>query len=74
MLVEEGTPCSDQNANMTQVVELVFTQTFALDPKVEAFNKAILRWLPRRDVMPVNLAIFLPFWDFIRGTVPCSGH
>ena len=50
---------------MTEVVEQVFVQAFVTHPAVEAFDEPVLHWLAGRDVMPVNLAVLLPFQDRI---------
>lgn len=34
-------------------------------PPVEAFHEPVLHWLAGRDIVPVDLAIFLPFQDCI---------
>jgi hypothetical protein len=73
VVVEVGTPRSDQLAGMAQVVEQVLVQTFIAHPPVEAFHKSVLYRPSRRDVVPVNLAVFLPFQDRIRvSSVPLS--
>ena len=69
VVVGIGAPCSDQLAGMAQVDEQVLIQTFISHASVEAFDEAVLHWLPRRDVMPVDFAIFLPFLDRIRSQI-----
>jgi hypothetical protein len=65
-MVQVVAPRCDQTAGMAQVVEQVFIQTFIPHSAVEAFDEAILHQFAGRDVMPINLAIFLPFQDRIR--------
>ena len=61
VMVEVGAPCRDQLAGMAEVVEQVLIQAFVAHPAIEAFNKPVLHGLARCDVVPVNLAILLPF-------------
>lgn len=67
VLVEVDAPCRHQIAGMAQVIEQVLIQAFISHPAVEAFHKPILHWLAGSDVVPVNLAVFLPFQDRIAG-------
>ena len=67
VVVEVGAPGRDQNASMAQAIEQVLVQAFVAHPAVKAFHEPVLHWLSRRDVMPVNLAVFLPFQDGIAG-------
>lgn len=67
VLVEVDAPCRYQIACMAQVIEKVFIQAFISHPAVEAFYKPFLHWLAGCDVVPVNLAVFLPFQDRIAG-------
>jgi len=39
----------------------VFIQTLIAQPSVEAFNKTVLHWFARGNVMPINLGVLLPF-------------
>ena len=48
---------------MAQAVEQVLVEQFIAHAAVEAFNEAILHRLARRDVVPVDLAVLLPFQD-----------
>ena len=57
VVVEVGAPRSNQLASMAQVVEQVLIQTFVSHSSIEAFDEAVLHWLPRCDVVPVNLAV-----------------
>ena len=46
-----------------QRIEDLLIQQFVAHAAVEAFNEAILHRLARRDVVPVDLAVLLPFQD-----------
>ena len=61
VVVEAGAPFRHQIAGMGQAVEQVFVQAFISHPPIEAFYDAVLHWFSRRDVVPVDLAVFLPF-------------
>jgi hypothetical protein len=50
-----------------KAVEDLLVQEFLPQPVVEALDEAILRLLARRDVVPANAALGLPFED--RATV-----
>ena len=60
VLIEVSRPCRDQIAGMAQVVEQVLVQTLIPHPAVEACHKTVLPGLSGRNVMPINLAVFLP--------------
>lgn len=45
----------------------MFVQAFLLHPPVEAFDHAVLHWLSPRDVLPVDLAGFLPLQHRVTG-------
>ena len=51
---------------MAQAVKQVFIQAFVSHTPVEAFHEAILHWLARCDVVPVNFTVLLPLQDRIR--------
>jgi hypothetical protein len=53
-------PCRDQMAGMAQGREQVLVKAFIPKAAIEALDKAVLHRLSRRDVMPLDLAIFLP--------------
>ena len=77
VMVKVVAPRCDQTAGMTQVVEQVFVQTLIPHPAVEAFHKTVLHGLTGPDVMPVNLAVFLPLQDRIRsqfGSIVADHH
>ena len=59
VLIEGGAQYRDQIAGMAQVVEQVFVQTRVPHSAVEVFHKTFLRGLAGRDVVPINLAVFL---------------
>ena len=65
VVVEVDVPRRDQIACMAQVAEQVLIQTFIPHAPVEAFDKSILHGLARRDLMSVNLAVFLPLQDCV---------
>ena len=65
VVVEARPPSGNEITGMAEVVEQVFVQAFVMHPAVEAFDKPVLLWLAGRDVMLVNLAIFLPLQDRI---------
>ena len=65
VVIEVSTPCSDELAGMTQVVEQVFVEAFIPHTAIEAFDEAVLHWFSRSDVVPVDFAIFLPLQDRI---------
>lgn len=65
VVVEVDAPCRDQNASMAEAIEQVLIQTFISHPAVEAFDEPILHRFAWRDVVPINLAVFLPFQDRI---------
>ena len=50
---------------MSEAVEQVFVQALIPHASVEGLHKAVLHWLARGDVVPVNLAVLLPFQDRI---------
>ena len=52
---------------MVQRREQVFVQAFLAHPSIEAFHQAVLHWLAGRDVMPTNLAVFLPLQPRVAG-------
>ena len=60
-------PCRNHAAGMAQRREQVFVQAFFSHPSVEAFHQTVLHGLAGRDVMPTNLAVFLPFQHRIAG-------
>ena len=60
-VVEVIAPRRHQIAGMVQVIEQVLIQVFVPHPAIEAFDKAVLHRFARRNVMPFNFAIFLPF-------------
>ena len=67
MVIEVVAPYCNQMAGMAQAVEQVFIQALISHPTIEAFDKAVLHRLARGYVVPLDLAIFLPFQDSVRG-------
>ena len=51
---------------MAQVGEQVFVEALVAQAAIEALDEAVFNWHPRRDVMPLDLALLLPFQDGIR--------
>jgi len=60
-------PCRDHAAGMAQRREQVFVEALLAHPPVEALHQAVLHWLAWRDVVPIDLAVFLPSQHRIRG-------
>ena len=60
-------PCRDQMAGMAQGREQVLVKAFIPKAAIEALDKAVLHRFPRRDVMPFDPTILLPFEDGVRG-------
>jgi hypothetical protein len=44
----------------------MLVETFVTQPAVEALDEAVLSWLARRDVMPLDIALMLPSQDGAR--------
>lgn len=63
---EVGAPRYDQLTGMSEAIEQMFVEAFVAHPPVESLNEPVLHWLTGGDVMPVNLAVLLPFQDRIR--------
>ena len=60
-------PCRNQMAGMAQVGKEVLVEALVPQAAIEAFHEAILHWFARRDVVPFDLPILLPFQHCIRG-------
>ncbi len=60
-------PVADNIPGMPVAVEQVLVEALIPETPVERFNEPILHWLARRDVVPFDAAILLPFEDGIRG-------
>ncbi len=60
-------PWRNHAAGMAHKREQVFVQAPLAHASSEAFDKAIVHGLPGRDVMPVDLAIFLPVEHRVAG-------
>ena len=67
MVIVVNAPCRDHAAGMAQRREQVFVQALLTHPPVEAFHQTVLHGFARGDVVPVNLAILLPFEHRIAG-------
>lgn len=73
VVVEVDTPWRHQIAGMAQAVEQVLIEAFVAHPTVKALHEAILHWFARRDVVPINFAVLLPFQDGVDvSSVPLS--
>ena len=60
-------PGRDQIAGMGEVAEQRLVQELVPHPAVEAFDKAVLHRLARRDVVPFDLVLGAPLQDRVRG-------
>ena len=70
-------PCRNQMAGMAQGWEQVLVQALVPQTAVEAFHEAVLHRLARRDVVPFDLAVLLPFEHGVRrqlGAVVADHH
>ena len=50
----------DDGSGMVVAAEDMLVETFVSQPSVEALHKAVLHGLAGRDVVPFNVAVFLP--------------
>ena len=66
MVIVIVTPSRDQLSGVAQVVEQVLVQALVPEAAIEAFHKAVLHGLAWRDVVPLDLPVFLPFQNGIR--------
>ena len=60
-------PCRNQMAGMAQGWEQVLVQALIPQSSVEALHEAVLHRLTRRDVVPFDLAVLLPFEHGVTG-------
>ena len=60
-------PFFDQPAGGRQAAEQVLVEAFVTESTVQALDEAVLHRLARRDVVPLDPAIFLPLQDRMRG-------
>jgi len=51
------------DAGMTNAGEQGLVKALISEPAIEAFDKGVLGWLARRDVVPVNRAVLAPLQD-----------
>jgi hypothetical protein len=56
-------PYLDQPTSARQVAEHVRIEALVAEATVQALDEAVLHRLARRDVVPLDLAIFLPLQD-----------
>ena len=63
VMVEVVAPGSHQIAGMAEAVEQVFVQQLVPHATVKAFDEAVLHGFAGCDVMPLDLAVLLPFQD-----------
>lgn len=61
MVIVVDAPGRDKLPGMAQVGEQVLVEALVAQSAIEALDEAVLHGLPRRDVMPPDLAILLPF-------------
>src|SRR5271169_2856901 len=61
------TPMPDYAACLVQTAEQVLVQAFVAKAADEAFCKAVLHRLARRDVVPFDFVLLLPSQDRVRG-------
>src|SRR6218665_2257101 len=54
-------PCDDFRPGLRQRREQGFVEAFVAEAAIEAFHEAVLHWLARRDVMPVDVRVLAPF-------------
>ena len=59
-------PSHHQIARMVKAIEQMLVQALVTPATVDAFNIAVLHWFTRRDVVPIDFAVFLPLQDRIR--------
>tara|TARA_B100001765_G_C19280396_1_gene239649 strand:+ start:222 stop:419 length:198 start_codon:yes stop_codon:yes gene_type:complete len=55
---------------VAQVGEQMLVEALVAQAAIKALDEAVLHGLPRRDVMPLDLAILLPFQNGLRGELP----
>ncbi len=67
VVIVVGAPCRDHAAGMAQRRYQVLVEAFLAHPSVEALDQAVLHGLSRRDVVPADLAVLLPFEHRITG-------
>lgn len=67
LVIVAGAPCRNHVAGMAQRREQVLVQALLAHPCVEAFHQAVLHGLSGCDIVPVDLAILLPFEHHVRG-------
>lgn len=65
VVIEVCAPCRHQIAGMAQAVEKMFVQAFVAQSAIEALDEPVLHRFAWSDVVPVNLAVFLPFQDCV---------
>lgn len=66
MVIVIVTPGRDQLSGVAQVVEQLFVQALVPEAAIVAFHEAVLHGLSWRDVVPLDLPVFLPFQNGIR--------
>lgn len=59
-------PVFDSLPGMAVAGEQVLVEAFVAQASVEALHEAVLHWLARRNVMPVDGMVLLPFEDGVR--------
>jgi hypothetical protein len=66
MVIVIVTPGRDQLPGVAQVGEQVLVEALVAQAAIEALDEAVLHGLSRRDVVPLDLSVFLPTQDGIR--------
>jgi len=61
VVIVVGALCRNHASGMAQRREEVFVQALLAHPPVKALDQTVLHGLARRDVVPADLAAFLPF-------------
>lgn len=67
VLVVVVPPVADDLAGMAIAGEQMLVEAFVSEPAVEAFDEAVLHWLARCDVVPLDAAFLLPLEHRIAG-------
>ena len=67
VVIVVGAPCRNHAAGMAQRREQMFVEALFAHPPVEAFHEAVRHGLARRDVVPADPAVLLPFEHRIAG-------
>ena len=66
-MIVVGAPCRNHAAGMAQRREQVFVEAFLAHPSVEDFDQTVLHGFAWGNVVPVDLAVLLPFEHRVAG-------